>query len=310
MKSRHLILIVCLMTIGITAMAQEQMPKQPKFLIVKGVQQDANYVLQSKDPDKVLKQEKIDDYDFQTIAAVQERAANCLQKIKQLFDSGTPETEGIELATGKTTLGELSERMLDINRKSIHIGMINTLEQSAMRTKNWVEDVGQKGKLRYDQLNVAAAEGENLEKVVVQAQKLGFPDDYKISFWGNSFTLPELKEMGHYVATAGGQLKKEIEAQRAAKDAPYLSLLKGDKLRIFKEEFAGQDGMFEVLTSGGRALSSPTAMNAAEVWYTWGSSRGIVDTWHITGWRFEGDRLVGNYSRNGLGLKPSAAAFR
>ncbi len=295
---------------GATVLAQEQMPKPPKFLAVKALQQDANYVLQSKNPDKVLQQEKIDDYDFQTIAAVQERAANCLQKIKHLFDSGTPDTETIEVVTGTTTLGELSEKMLDINRKAIYIEMIHALEQSAMRTKNWVEDVGQQGKLKYDQLNVAASEGENLEKVVVQAQKLGFPNDYKMSFWGSSYTLPELKEMGHYVATAGGQLKKEIEAQRAAKDAPYLTLLKGDKLRIFKEEFAGQAGMFEVLTSGGRGLETPAAMNAATVWYTWGNSRGVVDTWHITGWRFQGDKLVGNASRSGFGLRPSAAAFR
>jgi hypothetical protein len=310
MKRYFLIFAVCLMMNGAAAMAQDQMPRQPKFLLVKGIKEDANYVLQSKNPDAVLKQEGIDDYDFKTIAAVQERAANCLQKVKQLFDSGAPETEEIEVVTGKTTVGELSEKMLDINRKAIYIGMIHKLQQSAMRTKNWVEDVGQKGKLKYDQLNIAASEGENLEKVVVAAQKLGFPDDYKISFWKNSYTLPELKEMGHYVATAGGQLKKEIEAPRAAKDAPYLSLLKGDKLRIFKEEFAGQGGMFEVLTSGGSALATPAAMNAAGVWYTWGNNRGVVDTWHITGWRFQGDKLVGRSSRSGLGLRPSAAAFR
>ena len=164
MKPYAFLFMIGLMMSATAAPAQEPMPKPPKFMVVKGLQQDANYVLQSKDPDKVLRQEQIDDYDYQTIAAVQERAANCLQKIKQLFDAGTPDSEAIDVVTGKTTLAELSEKMLDVNRKAIYIGMINTLEQSAMRTKNWVEDVGQKGKLRYDQLSVAAAEGENLEK--------------------------------------------------------------------------------------------------------------------------------------------------
>jgi hypothetical protein len=309
MRTHFFIFAVCLMMNGAALLAQD-LPKQPKFLLINGIKEDANYVLRAKNPDDVLKQDKIDDYDYKSIEAVQQRAANCLQKIKQLLDAGTPEKEEIELVTGKTTVGELSEVMLETNRQATYVGMINRLEQTAMRTKNWVDDVGQKGKLSYDQLAAAADAGEMLEKTVVEAQKLGFPENYKLSLWGNTLTLPELKEMAHYVATAGGQLKKEIDAQRNAKDAPYLALLRGDKLRVFKDEFAGQGGMFEVSTSGGHGLATPAAMNAAAVWYTWGNSRGIVDTWHITGWRFQGDKLVGNYSRSGLGLKPSAAAFR
>lgn len=92
MKTCLLTFAVWLLLIGVTAVAmvQDQMPKQPKFLVVKGIQQDANYVK----PDAVLKQEKIDDYDYKTIDAVQERAANCLQKIKQLLDGLTPEQAG------------------------------------------------------------------------------------------------------------------------------------------------------------------------------------------------------------------------
>ena len=116
--------------------------------------------------------------------------------------------------------------------------------------------------------------------------------------------------MGHYVATAGGQLKAEIEAQRTAKDMPYLKVLTGDKLRIFKEEFGGQGGMWEAYGSGGRILNTPAMMIGAAAWYTYGNCSGIIDTWHVTGWRFEGDKLVGRTSKSGLGLKPSAAAYR
>ena len=116
--------------------------------------------------------------------------------------------------------------------------------------------------------------------------------------------------MGHYFAIAGGQLKNEIEAKRAAKEAPLLKALKGDRLRIFKVEFAGQDSLCEAYVSGGTALATSEYLSAAIVWYTYGNSHGIVDTWHITGWKFDADKLTGKVSRSGFGLKPAAASYR
>ncbi len=46
------------------------------------------------------------------------------------------------------------------------------------------------------------------------------------------------------------------------------------------------------------------------VWYTWGNDRSIIDTWHITGWRFNAYKLGGNSSRSGIELKPAAANFK
>ena len=296
---------------GLIVLPQNQVPlKQPKFLVINGLKEDAGYVQQAKNPADVLKNAKIDDYDYKSISAVHDRAEAALQKLKMLFEAGTPLEEEIQLPKGTIKLGDLAQTMLDVYRNSTYVGMINKLEQAAMNTKTWVEDVGVKGKLSYDQISVASDFGEKLEKLVVEAQHLGFPDEYKISFFGNSYTLPELKEMGHYVGTAAGQLKQEIEAARAAKDAPYLKVLSGDKLRIFKEEFGGQGGMWEAYGPGGGALSTPAAMSSAGVWFTYGNSRGLIDTWHITGWRFSGDKLVGRISRSGYGLKPSAASYR
>jgi len=42
MKTCLLISVVCLVMTGAAVMAQDQMPKQPKFLVVKGIQEDAN----------------------------------------------------------------------------------------------------------------------------------------------------------------------------------------------------------------------------------------------------------------------------
>lgn len=294
----------------ITLPANQIPLKQPKVLLVNGLKEDANYVLRAANPADILKKSEIDDYDYKNISAVQDKTVSALQKLKMLFEAGTSDSETVDLATGQLTLGELAEMLLDINRNAIYVGMINKLEQTAMRTKIWVGDVGTKGKLNYDQLEQAAMEGEKLEKLVVEAQRIGFPDDFKINFQNQDYTLPDLKEMGHYVGTAGGQLKAEIEAERAAKDAPYLKVLTGDKARIFKEEFGGQGGMWEAYGNGGKILNSPAAMSGATVWFTYGNSRGIIDTWHITGWRFQGDKLVGRISRSGYGLKPSAGAYR
>ena len=286
------------------------MPKPPKIVLINGLKEDANYVIKAKNPADVLKQASIDDYDYKSIDAVQQRAAHGLQKIKQLLDGGTLEAEEITISDSKTTIGDLMQTLLDIDRNAIFIGMIGKLEQTGLRTKIWVEDVGTKGKLSLDQLEVASDDGAKLEKLVGEAQKIGFPDDYKINLSKNDYSLIDLKEMGHYVSTAGGQLKKDIEAQRAAKDAPFLKALTGDKLRVFKEEFGGQAGMWAAYGSGGKSLTTPEALASATVWYTYGNSSGIIDTYHVTGWRFQGDKLVGRTSRSGLGLKPSAAAYR
>ena len=168
---------------GMITLPQNQIPlKQPKVLVVNSLKEDAGYVSQGKNPADVLKQAEIEDYDYKSIEAVRERAENALQKLKQLFEAGTPLTEEIQLATGKLTLGELAEMMLDAYRNATYVGMINKLEQTAMRTKIWVEDVGTKGKLNYDQLEQAALEGEKLGKLVTEAQRIGFPDQFKI--WG------------------------------------------------------------------------------------------------------------------------------
>ena len=294
----------------ITLPANQIPLKQPKFLVINGLKEDANYVLDGKDLAEILKKDQIESDEYLDGKIYADKAGSALQKLKMLFEAGTPATETIELTTGTTTLGELAEKLLDIKRDADTIVVINRLEQDTMRVQVWVNDVGTKGKLGRVELEQAVYSGEELQKSVREGQKLGFPDNYKLEVQNQYYTLPQLREMGQYVATAGGQVKAEADAARAAKDQPYLKVLGGDKARIFKEEFGGQGGMWEAYGSGGKVLNSPAAMSGATVWFTYGNSRGIIDTWHITGWKFQGDKLVGSISRSGYGLKPSAGAFR
>lgn len=304
-----MIFTILIMSVG--ALAQDA--KQPKFLVVNGLKEDVNYVLSGKDPHDLLYGNQpggISDYDVRSMQATQERAAKGLQKVKQLLDMGTPESEPIEVKNGKTTLGEISQTLLDIHREASIIVLMGELGQAGMGTKTWVEDLSTKGKLDRDSLQVAIMQAKRLQKAVGEAQKLGFPADYRLTLYSQQYSLPELKEMAIYVETASSTQREAIEAARAAKDAPFLKVLTGDKLRIFKEEFGGMNGEWLCMGSGGRALETPEAMKGATVWYTYGNSRGLVDTWHITGWKFQGDKLVGTVSKSGLGLRPSAAAFQ
>lgn len=302
---------VFLLITAMMSIVAGQAPQQPKFLIMNTLKEDAGYVLQEKTLDQLMQQPGgIGDYDIRSMAATKERAEKALQKIKQLIDGGTPETETIEIAGNKMTLGELTEKIFALHRDAAKVGVMSEIYQAGIGASAWLEDLNSEKKLQMDDVDVILIQGKRLQKVVGEANKLGFPADYTQKLRGQDYTLPQLKEMADYVTTAGGQIQKALLAELAAKDAPFLNVLTGDKLRIFKQEFANLKGQWECYGSGGRLLTTPEAMKSAAVWYTYGNSRGIIDTWHITGYRFSGDRLVGTISRSGYGLRPAAANFK
>lgn len=98
---------------------------------------------------------------------------------------------------------------------------------------------------------------------------------------------------------AADERLKAITVERSAKDAPFLKDLNGVRLRIFEEELGGMSGEWFCLGRDG-ALMTPGQMKTATGWFTDGSNnRGLIDTWHITGFRFQGDKLVGRISKTG-----------
>lgn len=283
----------------------------PKFLLINSLKEDANYVVQTDSlEDMMNKPGGISDRDVQSMKATKERAQNALQKIKQLLEAKTPETEPIKLEKYETTLGELSEQILQIHRDASTVVLMSELYQAGMGASAWLEDLSGGKKLNQEQAETALFQGRRLQKAVVEAQKLGFPEAYNQELRGQSYTLPQMKELADYITTAADERAKAIAAERAAKDAPFLKVLTGDKARIFKEEFGGMGGEWLCIGSGGGALTTPEQMKGATVWYTYGNNRGLIDTWHITGFRFQGDKLVGRISKNGYGLKPPASSFK
>lgn len=304
-------IILALLAIGLNVSAQTV--KQPKFLLINGIKEDAAYVMQSGDPADILSGKTIS-FSFETVKADKEKAENALKKIKELLDGGTPDTEPIEVAGEKLTVGRLSELLLARHLDLSKVLVAREFFQAGSGTKAFVDDIAS-GKMTDsdaygDPLTAAKIHSERLLKAVTEAQKLGFPEDFTADIHGTKYTIPELKEMALYVLTNSKIQKEAIVAARNAKDVPFLNVLIGDKARIFKQEFGGLGGEWLCLGSGGAALTTPAAMKSATVWYTYGNNRGIVDTWHVTGYKFQGDKLVGTTSKSGFGLKPPAAAFR
>lgn len=300
---------IILTVLALTLSAAAQTP--PKFLLINSLKEDAGYVIQTDSLDEMMnKPGGISHYDIQGMKSTKERAENALQKIKQLLDQKTPETEPIQIGEVQTTLGELSEKILSVHRDASMVVLMNELYQAGMGASAWLEDLSLGKKINSEQAGAALSQSKRLQKAVGDAQKLGFPEAYKQELRGQSYTLPQMKEMADYINTAADARAKAIAAERAAKDEPFLKVLSGDKARIFKQEFGGMGGEWLCLGPGGNALTTPEQMKNATVWFTYGNNRGLVDTWHITGFRFQGDRLVGRISRNGFGLKPPAGAFR
>lgn len=300
-----------ILTMVISAAAQT--PKPPKFLLINGLKEDANWVLQADNPDDILNG-KIVSFRYESVDADKKRAESVLKKIKDLMDSGTSESENIELASGPMTLGALSEKVLALHKGQTKVMLTKEFFQAGTGTKAFVDDISS-GKMvdsdAYgDPLAAAKHHSERLLKAVTEAQKLDFPEDFDVEIYGQKYTIPQLKEMAVYVLTNSKIQKEAIVAARNAKDVPFLKVLTGDKARIFKEEFGGLGGEWLCMGGGGNGLTTPEQMKSASAWFTYGNTRGIVDTWHITGYHFSGDKLVRTSSKSGYGLKPPASAFR
>lgn len=304
-------LAIAIAILTVTSFVSAQVPQQPKFLVVKTIAENANYVEDSKTLDQLMNQPGgIGHYDVQGMKANKERAENALKSIKQLRDSGTPGTEPIELKTGSKTLDQVEEMVLARHLDAAKVTAMSEIYQAGMGAVAWVGDIAAGKKFDDGAISTMQFRGPALQKIVVEANRLGFPDNFTTALNGQNYTLAQLKEMADYVTEAGNQLRKAWLAERAAKDAPFLKVLTGDKLRIFKQEFANLNGEWLCMGPGGVALTTPEQMKNAASWYTYGNSRGIIDTWHITGYKFAGDKLTGRSSRNGVGLKPSAGNYR
>lgn len=119
-----------------------QVPKQPKFLAINAIKEDANYVLDTKTLDQMLNQPGgIGHYEIQQMKANKDRAENGLARIKQLREDGTPDTEPIELKTGTKTLAEVEEALVQKHLDASKVTAMSELYQAGMGANAWVSDI-------------------------------------------------------------------------------------------------------------------------------------------------------------------------
>lgn len=163
-------IILTILVVCINASAQIQ---PPKFLIINGMKEDANYVLDTKSLAEMQNQPGgISEYNIRGMEATKGRAEKVLQKIKQLLDAGTPESEMLELAAGKMTLGLLSEKIFAVHRDASMVVLMSELYQAGMGASAWLEPLSSGKKLDSGDISAITFMGERLQTAVKEAQKL------------------------------------------------------------------------------------------------------------------------------------------
>ncbi len=314
MKKQWSLLFV-LVAILITGTIKAQSP--PAFMLVSKIEENASYLGQ-------LNREPFEKGEAETewASAASDRANLCIQALdkfsktpsaaSQKFKVKFSEGQGFSEAETKTlTLDEVTSYVSDYYALARLSTLRRNLEQDVMRCMVWFEDLSNGKKLDYTSTEMAKMAGEDLQKRLKTAQSLGLQDKVTINVYKIDYDFNKLKELGDYTALAGGKQYDAIIALRNAKDKPFLDVLTGGKKKVFMDEMAGNNGMWDCSGSGGRSLTTPAQLSGASTWYTWGvNTDGLINTWHITGYVFNGNDLVKTTSRRGIGLKPSAADFR
>jgi len=137
------------------------------------------------------------------------------------------------------------------------------------------------------------------------------PESFVIAGSGETkpATLAEIKTL---IAPYLTEANKAVDQQSAAEEAkwqPYTSLLEGDRLKYFNDNY--RKGV-NVYGPGGRYLEKPADFQKATVMHTYTVNKeGLVPRWEVTGRRFKGNKLVGApIIRNGVGDRPPASAYK
>ncbi len=289
----------------------------PTFMLINKIEENASYLAQ-------LNREPFEKGEAETewASAASEKANLCIQALdkfsktpnaaSQTFKIKFSEGRGIsEAVEKKLTLDEVNSYVSNYYALARLSKLRRDLEQDVMKCMVWFEDLSNGKKLDFNSTEMAKMVGEDLQKRLKTVQSLGLQEKVTINVYKVDYDFNKLKELGDYTAMAGGKQYDQAMALRNAKDKPFLDALTGGKKKVFMSELAGNNGMWDCSGSGGRSLTTPAQLNSAGTWYTWGvNTDGLITTWHITGYVFNGNDLVKTTGKRGIGSKPSAADFK
>ena len=288
---------------------------KPKNLLLKDVTAAAQYLAScGRDIDDLGSDAP--EVDKVSAEAIRDKAAEGAAALAEALEGGadakdtakypSQDDSGNEVEA-EITLGELQPFLQDTLRKADARILWLDMEQRAMNCHSYAEDGD---KLNPDLADIGLGFATELVALVGKARAAGVPADKKMEFYGNSYTLDELKELGTYLAETCQKIAGTLDEEKKAADAPYLKGLKGDRKKVFEAEFAGMGGMWECLGAGGDALDTLKKLKDSDVWYVYGNSTtALIEWWRIRGWRFKGDKIAEHLSDEGPGLKPPESKF-
>lgn len=160
-----------------------------------------------------------------------------------------------------------------------------------------------------------AQNAKECEDLVAKALSAGVPKDYSFAFHvyesGLKSPMPLAAYSKDVCVKTREQSEKIVNAKASTDNArlePYYAVLKGDRLRLFKEHSLLNRGVWG---PGGVELRTPEDFVKSPAWYTASEDRnsGPQVRWLVGGWQFDGDKVLRPYSSSGFGRNPPSDAF-
>lgn len=159
-----------------------------------------------------------------------------------------------------------------------------------------------------------AGNAKECQTLADEAFKVGVPKDYPFAYPAYDSGLKTPMPLAAYVKDVCVKTydlaKAALDEKNAKNDAvvaPYVAVLKGDRLRLFQEHKLHTR---LIQGPGGVELTTPEQFAKSEAWYTTVIDRnGVSPRWQIGGWQFNGDKVLRNYSDSGWGTTAPSNAF-
>ena len=185
---------------------------------------------------------------------------------------------------------------------------VEDLFQDYVKTMTWIDESKKTGEL--DDAKTAVLFAKDLQKTIAKVQQQNVPDSFLIPGSGEikAATIGEIKTKLAAITKQADNSMENAVAIDNAKWEPYTKFLSGDRLKYFNETYRiGTD----VYGRGGKYLDKPEQFRAAPVMCTMTNGKsGILDTWKVTCYSFQGDKQVGSPRvKSGYGTSAPNSAF-
>lgn len=186
---------------------------------------------------------------------------------------------------------------------------VGDLFQDYVKTMTWIDESSKSGGL--DDAKTAVLFAKDLQTTIEKVQQQNVPDNFMIPGSGEikAATIGEIKTRLDAILKQADASMENAQAIDDAKWEPYTKFLTGDRLKYFNETYRIGTNVYG---SGGKYLDKPQQFDTAAVMCTRTSGRsGLLETWKVTCYSFQGDKRVGSPRvKNGYGNTAPASAYR